>query len=337
MDNLRLLCTGSCGFIGSNFVRYIRANYPHAQILIVDCLTYAGNLDNIKDIPNVVLQTTNICDEEQINQIFEEYQPNVVVHYAAESMVDRSIKNAQPFIMTNVYGTYVLLQAALQQHKKNRSIKFVQIGSDEVYGHLTPNDPPFNEDDPIAARSPYSASKASSDYLVLSYWSTYRLPVIVSRSCNVYGPYQHIEKLIPKTITNIINNQPIPIYGKGEQIREWLYVEDHCKAIEYVIKHGELGEVYNIGSGLEFSNINLVRLICASFHQMYGYTAAQTSGLITFVEDRLGHDFRYALDCTKLKKLGFEIPNPIHFTTKLEDTIRWYIEHPKHFNKEYAQ
>lgn len=290
---MKVLVTGGAGFIGSNFIFYMLKTYPSYRIICVDKLTYAGNLSTLTSVmtnPNFRFVKADICDRKAINQLFEEEKPDMIVNFAAESHVDRSINNPGIFSETNILGTDVLMDACLKYGIK----RYHQVSTDEVYGDL-PLDRPdllFTETTPLHPSSPYSSSKAAADLLVLSYFRTYGLPVTISRCSNNYGPYQYPEKLIPLMIVNALNNQQLPVYGNGQNVRDWLYVEDHCRAIDLVIHKGREGEVYNIGGHNEMANINIVKLICKEL--------GKSEDLITYVADRKGHDLRYAIDPTKI-------------------------------------
>lgn len=316
---MKILVTGGAGFIGSNFVYHILDRHPEEEILCVDCLTYAGNMSTLAramEHPNFKFFKTNICDRQGIYEIFEEEKPDAVVNFAAESHVDRSIENPEVFLKTNILGTQVLLDACC----KYGITRYHQVSTDEVYGDL-PLDRPdlfFTEATPLHTSSPYSASKASADLLVQAYHRTYGLPVTISRCSNNYGPYHFPEKLIPLMIANALNDKPLPVYGKGENVRDWLYVEDHCKAIDLIIRKGREGEVYNIGGHNEMRNLDIVKLICKHLRK--------PESLITFVADRKGHDMRYAIDPTKIyKELGW-LPET-KFAEGIQMTIDWYLEH----------
>lgn len=311
---LRLLVTGGAGFIGSNFVRYILQEHPDWQVVNLDRLTYAGNLENLKDIRNdsrYRFILGDIADREPIDKLFSQGF-DVVVNFAAESHVDRSILDASPFMRTNVQGPQVLLEGARQHRVK----LFLQVSTDEVYGSLGAAGK-FDEESPLHPSSPYSASKAAADLLCLAYQRTYGLPVIITRCSNNYGPYQFPEKLIPLTITNALEGKPIPVYGDGLNVRDWIHVEDHCCALDLVIQRGKQGEIYNIGADNERTNLEMVRRILDIVQKPHS--------LITFVSDRPGHDRRYALDTTKVRReLGWE---PRHsFEEALQRTVAWYIE-----------
>ncbi len=319
---MTILVTGGAGFIGSNFVYHMLGKYPDYKIICVDCLTYAGNMStlaNAMENPNFTFYKTNICDRKAIYEIFENECPDIVVNFAAESHVDRSIENPEVFLQTNVLGTQVMMDAC----RKYGITRYHQVSTDEVYGDL-PLDRPdlfFTETTPIHTSSPYSASKASADLLVQAYHRTFGLPVTISRCSNNYGPYHFPEKLIPLMIANALNDKPLPVYGEGLNVRDWLYVEDHCKAIDLIIHKGKVGEVYNIGGHNEMKNIDIVKLICKHL--------GKPESLITYVTDRKGHDMRYAIDPTKIHNdLGW-LPETM-FADGIQKTIKWYLE-----NKEW--
>lgn len=319
---MKLIVTGGAGFIGSNFIFHMLNKYLEYQIVCIDKLTYAGNLSTLASImnhSNFTFYKCDICDRAEINQIFEKESPDIVVNFAAESHVDRSIENPEVFLDTNIKGTAVLMDACRTYGIQ----RYHQVSTDEVYGDL-PLDRPdlfFTEDTPIHTSSPYSSSKAAADLLVLAYYRTYGLPVTISRCSNNYGPYHFPEKLIPLMIANALNDKPLPVYGKGENVRDWLYVEDHCKAIDLIIHKGRVGEVYNVGGHNEMRNIDIVKLICQKL--------GKPESLITYVSDRKGHDMRYAIDPTKIhNELGW-LPET-KFAEGIEKTITWYLE-----NKEW--
>lgn len=316
---MTIIVTGGAGFIGSNFIFYELDKYPEDRIVCVDSLTYAGNLSTLEPVmenPNFRFAKLDICDREGIYRLFEEEKPDVIVNFAAESHVDRSIDNPEIFLETNIIGTSVLMDAC----RKYGIGRYHQVSTDEVYGDL-PLDRPdlfFHEDTPIHTSSPYSTSKASADLLVMAYHRTYGLPVSISRCSNNYGPYQFPEKLIPLMIANALADQPLPVYGEGINVRDWLYVEDHCKAIDLIIRKGAVGEIYNVGGHNEMKNIDIVKLICKYL--------GKPESLITHVTDRKGHDMRYAIDPSKIhRELGW-LPE-----TKFQDgirmTIQWYLDH----------
>lgn len=314
---MKLLITGGCGFIGSNFIRHIVENYPDYTIVNLDALTYAGNPENLRDIensPRYRFSHGKIEDTATVKKLMKE--ADCVVNFAAESHVDRSILDAQPFLMTNIVGTHVLLEVAKESGIK----RFIHISTDEVYGTLPPQvdeSEKFSEESRFKPNSPYAASKASGDLLVRAYYETYRLPVIIVRPSNNYGPYQFPEKFIPLMITNLLQGEPIPIYGKGENVRDWLYVEDNCKAIDIILHKGKIGEAYNVGGDGEMKNIALARNVLS----MMG----KNESSIKFVQDRPGHDYRYALNNSKIEKeLGW---NPsVKIEEGLQNTIQWYKE-----------
>jgi dTDP-glucose 4,6-dehydratase len=311
---VKVLVTGGAGFIGGNFTRYMLEKYSNYEIYNLDALTYASDLtkfDKLANNPNYHFIRENIANREAIDALFKQEQFDFVVHFAAESHVDRSIKDPDIFIHTNVLGTQVLLDKAKQYHVK----RFIHISTDEVYGELELDSPAlFTEDTPLQPNSPYSASKASSDLLARSYFQTYCLPIITTRCSNNYGPYQYPEKLIPQTIARILKNKRVPVYGTGENVRDWLHVYDHCSAIDLILHKGKIGEVYNVGGNNEKTNIEVVSKII----ELLGVS----DDLIEFVDDRLGHDKRYAIDSTKLQQLGWQ---PYYsFDIGLKQTIDWY-------------
>ena len=305
------LVTGGAGFIGSNYIRYLLEKHKDVEIINLDKLTYAGNLDNLKNIEEDSRYTFikgDICDEVLVNQIMTGV--DVVVNFAAESHVDRSIGAPDDFIRTDVFGTFVLLEAA----RTNKIEKFIQISTDEVYGSI--DNGSFTENDPLMPSSPYSASKTGADRLAFSYFVTYDLPVIVTRCSNNFGPFHYPEKLIPLFVTNAIENKSLPIYGDGKNVRDWIYVEDHCDGVEFVCQNGKLGEVYNIGGGNEKTNLEITERILKKLEK--------PQSLMTYVKDRLGHDRRYSVDCSKIADLGWK---PKHeFEEALDKTITWFME-----------
>jgi len=324
-----LLITGGAGFIGSHMVRHMVTLYPDYQIVNLDKLTYAGNLENLKDVEdklNYVFVKADICDFEDMRRIFSKYRIDGVIHLAAESHVDRSITDPFSFAKTNVMGTLNLLQAAKEAWGTDYTGKlFYHVSTDEVYGALQFDDPPFTEETNYDPHSPYSASKASSDHFVRAYRDTYGLPTIISNCSNNYGPYQFPEKLIPLIINNIFHNKPLPVYGKGENVRDWLYVEDHVRAIDLIFHKGKPGDTYNIGGSNEWKNIDLINLVIDITDRLLGRKKGTSKKLITFVADRAGHDLRYAIDSSKLtKELGWK-PS-LTFEEGIEKTVRWYLE-----------
>ncbi|MBQ6636810.1 MAG: dTDP-glucose 4,6-dehydratase, partial [Lachnospiraceae bacterium] len=315
---MTIIVTGGAGFIGSNFVFYERKTHPEDRIVCIDKLTYAGNLSTlapVMDDPGFRFVRMDICDREGIYRLFEEEKPDIVVNFAAESHVDRSIENPEIFLQTNIIGTSTLMDAC----RKYGITRYHQVSTDEVYGDL-PIDRPdlfFTEETPIHTSSPYSSSKAGADLLVLAYHRTYGLPVSISRCSNNYGPYHFPEKLIPLMVINALHDKPLPVYGEGLNVRDWLYVEDHCKAIDLVMRKGRVGEVYNIGGHNEMKNIDIVKLICAEL--------GKPESLITYVTDRKGHDLRYAIDPTKIhNELGW-LPDT-KFYDGMRETIRWSLD-----------
>ena len=315
---MRILVTGGAGFIGANFIFYLKKHHPEDRIICLDKLTYAGNLSTLEPVmreKNFLFSKTDICDREGVFRLFEQERPDVVVNFAAESHVDRSIETPGVFLETNIIGTSVLMDAS----RKYGVRRFHQVSTDEVYGDL-PLDRPdllFTEETPLHTSSPYSSSKAAADLLAMAYWRTYGLPVTVSRCSNNYGPYQFPEKLIPLMIINALSDKPLPVYGKGINVRDWLYVEDHCRAIDLIVREGVPGEVYNIGGHNEMRNIDIVRMICRE--------VGKPESLITFVTDRKGHDMRYAIDPAKIHaSLGW-LPET-KFEDGLKKTVRWYLD-----------
>ncbi len=315
---MTVIVTGGAGFIGSNFIFYMLKKHPDYRIVCVDSLTYAGNLSTLKPImdnPNFRFEKASITDRQAIEKLFTEEKPDIVVNFAAESHVDRSIDNPLVFLETNILGTQTMMDVC----RKFGIKRYHQVSTDEVYGDL-PLDRPdllFTESTPLHTSSPYSASKASADLLVLAYHRTYGLPVTISRCSNNYGPYHFPEKLIPLMIINALSDKPLPVYGSGENVRDWLYVEDHCNAIDLIIHNGREGEVYNIGGHNEMKNIDIVKLICK--------TLGKPESLITYVTDRKGHDMRYAIDPTKIHtELGW-LPKT-KFADGIQQTIQWYLD-----------
>lgn len=320
--------------MGSNFVHYVLKKYKNYKIFNLDKLTYCGNLDNLKDIeknPRYFFIKGDICDEKIVDKLAK--QVDVIINYAAETHVDRSIINSKDFVMTDIIGTRTLLEAA----KKYKHTRYIQISTDEVFGSIKKGK--FKESSPFLPNSPYSASKAGGDLLCRSYFVTYKTPIIVTHSCNFFGPYQYPEKLIPLFITNLIENKKVPVYGAGKNIREWIYTKDHCSAIDFILHQGKIGEVYNIGTGQEKTNIEITKTILKNLKKDENY--------IQFVKDRPGHDWRYALDCQKLRRLGWK--PKYNFEEALKETINWYVNNEwwwkklksgdflKYYNKNYGK
>ncbi len=337
-----ILITGGAGFIGSAVIRYIIRNTPDS-VVNVDKLTYAGNLESLEsvsDSPHYAFERVDICNRAELDRVFAEYQPDAVMHLAAESHVDRSIDGPAAFIETNIIGTYTLLEAArsywngLSEDKK-RKFRFHHISTDEVYGDLEGTDDLFTETTPYAPSSPYSASKASSDHLVRAWLRTYGLPTIVTNCSNNYGPFHFPEKLIPLMILNALDGKPLPIYGNGQQIRDWLFVEDHARALYKVVTEGKIGETYNIGGHNEKSNIEVVRIICALLEELVPNKPAgiaKYEDLITYVTDRPGHDVRYAIDATKIgRELGWKPQET--FESGIRKTVEWYLANKKWWSR----
>jgi len=329
-----ILVTGGAGFIGSHLVRLLVNKYPEYHIVNMDVLTYAGNLENLKDIENkdnYSFVKCDICDLKKVKQVFEDYQIDRVIHLAAESHVDRSIKDPFSFAQTNVMGTLSLLQAAKNYwNDKFENKLFYHVSTDEVYGSLG-KEGYFTEKTNYDPHSPYSASKASSDHFVRAFSDTYGLPTVISNCSNNYGPFQFPEKLIPLFINNIVNNKPLPVYGKGENVRDWLYVEDHARAIDDIFHKGKLNETYNIGGFNEWKNIDLIKVLVKVVDKLLGRSEGSSEKLITYVTDRAGHDLRYAIDATKIKEeLGWE-PS-LQFEEGIEKTIKWYLENKDWMN-----
>jgi len=335
---MNILVTGGAGFIGSNFIRWMKQHAPEHKLINVDLLTYAGNLESLCDIEQnegYVFIRADIRDRAKMNEIFQLYDITHVVNFAAESHVDRSIEDPEVFLNTNILGTQALLDTAkkywktVPEDKYSRDyragVKFLQVSTDEVYGALKMDGGMFTESTRYDPHSPYSASKASSDHFVRAYHDTFGLPVVVSNCSNNYGSYQFPEKLIPLFINNIRNNKPLPVYGKGENIRDWLWVEDHARAIDLIFHRGVNGETYNIGGHNEWKNIDLIRVMCRIMDRKLGRTEGSSEKLITYVKDRAGHDLRYAIDSSKLQKdLGW-VPS-LQFEEGIEKTIDWYLE-----------
>jgi dTDP-glucose 4,6-dehydratase len=341
----KLLVTGGAGFIGSNFVHYWLREHGADRVVVLDALTYAGNLANLAAVrgnPALTFVRGDICDGELVGRLLAEHAIDTVVHFAAESHVDRSITGPDEFIRANVIGTHTLLKAAraawTRDGRLRDDVRFHHVSTDEVYGSLSSEDPAFTEETPYEPNSPYSASKAASDHLVRAYHHTYGLPVTTSNCSNNYGPFHFPEKLIPLMLVRALDGGPMPVYGKGENVRDWLYVEDHCRAIDAVLARGRVGETYNVGGCNEWRNIDIVHKLCqlldarfaadpslrTRFPRSPAAAGKPTSSLITYVTDRLGHDWRYAIDATKIRReLGFE-PRE-RFETGIEKTVDWYL------------
>lgn len=350
MKQRNILVTGGAGFIGANYVHYWLEQYPQDKVVVLDALTYAGNRDNLAPVDgneNFVFVQGDICNTELIETLLTEHKLNTIVHFAAESHVDRSITGPDAFIETNILGTYSLLKAAKKvwldapkaEGKEPIEHRFHHVSTDEVYGTLEPNDPAFTEETAYAPNSPYSASKAASDHLVRAYHHTYGLEVTTSNCSNNYGPYHFPEKLIPLIITNILHDKALPIYGDGQQVRDWLYVTDHARGIDLVLNKGRIGENYNIGGHNEWANIDIVKVVCKLMNQAFAATpelaerfplanaviAGGAERLITFVTDRAGHDRRYAIDATKTNnELGYKPTES--FETGIKKTVAWYLD-----------
>lgn len=329
-----ILVTGGAGFIGSHVIRLFVNKYPNYKIVNGDALTYAGNLANLKDVeskPNYGFEKVDITDEARVEELFNQYHFDAVIHLAAESHVDRSIMDPLAFVKTNVLGTAVLLNACRKHWTGNYEGKlFYHVSTDEVYGSLGETGF-FTEETPYDPHSPYSASKAASDHFVMAYFDTYGMPVVMSNCSNNYGSHHFPEKLIPLMINNIKHNKPLPVYGKGENVRDWLYVEDHARAIDTIFHNGKLGESYNVGGFNEWKNIDLVHLLCSIMDKKLGRAEGESAKLITYVKDRAGHDLRYAIDATKLnKELGWS-PS-LQFEEGLEKTVEWYLTNEEWIN-----
>jgi dTDP-glucose 4,6-dehydratase len=340
----RLLVTGGAGFIGSNFVHYWLKTHAGDRVVVLDALTYAGNLANLEPVkahPDLKFVQGNICDTPQVERLLKEERIDTIVHFAAESHVDRSIHGPDAFIETNVQGTHSMLKAARKVWLEERSVerhRFHHVSTDEVYGSLGPKEPAFHERTPYAPNSPYSASKAASDHLVRAYHHTYGLEVTTSNCSNNYGPFHFPEKLIPLMIVNLLHGRPLPVYGDGRNVRDWLHVSDHCRGIDRVLENGRPGEVYNIGGGAESENLELVQTLCAvadeafradpnlcsRFAECPAARGGKTSSLVQFVKDRPGHDRRYAIDCGKIEReLGYRAQ--VTLATGLRSTFEWYL------------
>ena len=325
--------TGGCGFIGANFIQFLLKKTKPKSVINLDKLTYAGNQKNLADFkqdPRYIFVHGDICDAELVSKLCTKYQPNYIINFAAESHVDRSIDGPAEFIQTNIVGTSVLLQESLKYYstlkgKESERFRFHHVSTDEVFGSLSESGF-FTEESPYDPSSPYSASKASSDHLVRAWHRTFDLPVLISNCSNNYGPYQFPEKLIPLMILNCLEEKPLPVYGTGENIRDWLYVEDHCDAIYTILQKGTIGETYNVGGNNEIKNIQIVEVICDVLNDIHPARSGKSyHELITFVKDRPGHDFRYAIDASKLKKeIGWEPKES--FNTGIQKTIEWYLK-----------
>jgi dTDP-glucose 4,6-dehydratase len=331
-----ILVTGGAGFIGSNFVRFILQTEPQVHVVTLDALTYAGSRENLKDLPDPERHTFvqgNICDRKLVDDLLHEYAIDSVAHFAAETHVDRSIVDPGPFVQTNIVGTFTLLEAARQywlvEQKQLDGLRFHHVSTDEVYGSLGPNEPAWTESIAYSPNSPYAASKAASDHLVRAYFHTYGLPVTITNCTNNYGPHQFLEKLIPLMISNAVAGKPLPVYGDGQQIRDWLFVEDHCDAIRLVMARGRVGETYNIGGGSQPTNLQVVEHLCTALDEVLPNSKfAPHSQLIQFVADRPGHDRRYAIDSTKIKdELGWQPRCSLGMG--LQQTVEWYVSHPE--------
>ena len=339
--NKKILITGGAGFIGSALIRHIISNTENS-VINVDKLTYAGNLDSLESIEGsnrYFFELSDICESHKIEKIFKDYQPDIVMHLAAESHVDRSIDSPSEFINTNIFGTYVLLEESRKywadlENDKKRNFRFHHISTDEVFGDLEKLEDLFTEDTPYAPSSPYSASKASSDHLVRAWHRTYKLPILITNCSNNYGPYQFPEKLIPTIILNSIKGKKIPIYGTGKQVRDWLYVDDHVRALLHVAFNGKIDETYNIGGHNEIQNIEVVRTICRILDELLPSknNISKYEDLISFVDDRPGHDARYAIDASKISKdLGWTPDES--FSSGVRKTVQWYLENTNWCNK----
>ena len=347
-----IIVTGGAGFIGSNFVRYILNANKEIKIINVDKLTYAGNLENLKGLeenPRYIFKKVDICDKETIEKVIEEYEVDTIINFAAESHVDRSIADPTEFINTNIKGTQILLDAAkkmwtIGEDTYKEGVKYIQFSTDEVYGSLEANEECFTEKTPLNPHSPYSASKASADMLVKAYYDTYKFPICITRCSNNYGPYQFPEKFIPLIMNNCLKHKSIPVYGDGSNIRDWLYVEDHCEAIYKVLLNGRLGEVYNVGGHNERTNIQIVKIIIKYLHDNIDNSISED--LITYVKDRKGHDKRYGINPEKISKELDWTPKT-QFEDGIVKTINWYLnnqdwlenivsgEYEKYYNKMY--
>lgn len=327
-----LLVTGGAGFIGSNFVYHWLETHPQDRLIVLDALTYAGNCENLAPLtehPHLRFVQGDICDRPLIDRLLGEEQITIVAHFAAESHVDRSILGPGAFVQTNVVGTFTLLESFRQYWlslEKPEHLRFLHVSTDEVYGSLSPTDPAFTETTPYAPNSPYSASKAGSDHLARAYFHTYGLPTLITNCSNNYGPFQFPEKLIPLMVVNLLQGKPLPVYGDGQNVRDWLYVKDHCTALETVIHRGQPGETYNIGGNNEIKNLDLVHSLCQLMDELVpDLPVSPARNLITFVSDRLGHDRRYAIDNSKItQELGWQ--PAMTFEQGLRETLCWYLD-----------
>ncbi|MBW8010989.1 MAG: dTDP-glucose 4,6-dehydratase [Chloroflexi bacterium] len=329
-----ILVTGGAGFIGSNFVRYLLVANPDVRIVNYDSLTYAGSLENLKDLPDPerhIFVEGDINDQGKVEGLLQEYKIDALVHFAAESHVDRSILGPEAFIQTNIIGTFRLLEAVRRVYIEEKLLplegfRFHHISTDEVFGELGTDDPPFTEETPYAPNSPYAASKASSDHLVRAYHHTYGLPILITNCTNNYGPYQYPEKLIPLTISNALAGKRLPVYGQGKQMRDWLYVSDHCSAIWEALQRGKVGETYAVGGDTQVVNLEIVETLCEILDELKPRASGESyAELITFVKDRPGHDWRYDIDSSKIKsKLGWQAKETLH--SGLMKTVQWYLD-----------
>ncbi len=328
----RFLITGGCGFIGSNFIHYLAKNSPDAIVINLDKLGYGADLKNLKDLPSIFNYTFvqgDITDKNLVHELLTTHEIDTIVHFAAESHVDRSITDPASFLHSNVVGTYVMLEAAREVWQKKHQCDasqclFYHISTDEVFGSLSLSDPAFTEATPYAPNSPYSATKAGSDHLVRAYYHTFNLPMVMSNCSNNYGPRQYQEKFIPTIIRSCLNNQRIPVYGDGSNIRDWLFVEDHCRAIDLIIQKGVRGETYNVGGNSEKNNLQVVEALCTLLDQKYPRKEGSYQALVEFVKDRAGHDWRYAINAEKLMRLDW-MPQE-NFSSGLEKTVDWYLQ-----------
>ncbi|MEJ7759197.1 MAG: dTDP-glucose 4,6-dehydratase [Gemmatimonadaceae bacterium] len=333
-----ILITGGAGFIGANFVEHVLATDAEARVTTLDALTYAGSLDNLDEVianPRHDFVRGDITDASMVRSIVADRRIDTIVHFAAESHVDRSISGPAAFIGTNIVGTFTLLEAARSEwtgHSRARPVRFHHVSTDEVFGSLNETDPPFVESTPYAPNSPYSASKAGSDHLVRAYHHTYGLPCVVTNCSNNYGPYQHPEKFIPTVIRSAVAGLPIPIYGAGLNVRDWLHVSDHCRAIDTVVRRGRVGQTYLVGGRSEHRNIDIARQICGILDELKPRSSGTYDELLTTVTDRAGHDFRYAIDCGLIEsELGWRAEET--FESGINKTVRWYLANPRHLER----